>query len=72
MKEIAMSVKIIIAEFIPSQVVSSKQTTLILKPQPEPITQDIPQTTPRVEEEMDIEKTPNKRKTLTHSSEIEN
>ena len=54
MKEIAMSVKIIIAEFIPSQVVNSKQTTLILKPQPEPITQDTPQTTPRVEEEMDI------------------
>ena len=43
--------------------------------QPEPITQDTPQQTPRVEElnnlidEMDIEKPPNKRKAPTSSEE---
>ena len=78
MKEIYLSVKSTIDVSIPSRVVGNMHNFLSLNSQLEPITQDITQPTSRVEDlnnlidEMDIEKTPNKRKTPTPSSEIYN
>ena len=55
-----------------------KKLYLTPNSQPEPITQDTPQLTPKDEqlnnliEEMEIEKNPNKRKTPPPSEEIQN
>ena len=78
MREITMSVRNDIKETLKDAITTKKEERKIaLTPnsQPEPITQDISQQTPRNEElnnladEMDIEKTPNKRKTPTPSEE---
>ena len=81
MHEITMSVRNDIKETLKDAMTTKKEERKIaLTPnsQPESITQNISQQTPRNEElnnladEMDIEKTPNKRKTPTPSEENQN
>jgi len=78
MREITMNLRNdITATIKETMTTKNNNSTMHLTPnsQPEPITQDTPQQTPRVEElnnlidEMDIEKSPNKRKAPTSSEE---
>ena len=81
MREISMSLRNDIkATLKEAMKTTNEESKMDLTPhsQPELITQDTPQQTPRVEklnsliEEMDIEKTPNKRETPTPSEESQN
>ena len=81
MREISMSLRNDIkATLKDAMKIFNEETKMDLTPhsQLELITQDTPQQTPRVEklnsliEEMDIEKTPNKRETPTPSEESQN
>ena len=81
MREIAPSFRNDIKETLKDVMITKKKERKIdLTPnsQLEPITQDTPQQTPRDEqlnnliEEIEIEKSPNKRKTPTSSEEIQN
>ena len=78
MKKMTVSIRSNIVESMNTQKMIHHQTNLALKSQPEPITQDSPHPTPQIEdlnnliEEIDIEKTPNKRNTPTPSNETEN
>ena len=78
MKEMVVSIKNNIVDTMKTQTMINKITNLTPMSPPEPITQDSPQPTPQVEElnklidDMDIEKSPNKRKAPTPSTEIEN
>ena len=78
MKEMTVSIRSNIVESMNTQPMINNQTNLSPMSQLEPITQDSPHLTPPVEdlndliEEMEIEKTPKKRKAPKPSNETEN
>ena len=78
MKEMVVSINNNIVDTMETQTMINKITNLTPMSPPKPITQDSPHPTPQVEElndiiyEMDIEKSPNRRKAPTPSNEIEN
>ena len=78
MKAMAVSIRSNVVDSMNIHKTINIQTNLTQLSQPEPITQDFPNTTLQVEdlnsliEEMDVEKTPNKRKPLTPLTETEN